>query len=121
MRMQMLRTLGALVVTRAHPRTCRRLDYNLITSIDSGAFTGLSSVTTLYVATRSLICGWLFVRMQMLGTLGALVVKRARPRACRYLDNNKITSIDSGTFTGLSSVTTLYVATRSFVGGFLCG
>ena len=57
----------------------------------------------------SLICGWLFVRMRMLGTLGALVVTRARPRACRYLDHNKITSIASGAFTSQNRLNRLYV------------
>jgi hypothetical protein len=47
--------------------------------------------------------------MQLLGTLGALVVKRARPRACRYLSNNKITSIASGAFTSQNRLNGLYV------------
>ena len=47
--------------------------------------------------------------MKMLGTLGALVVKLARPRACRRLGYNKITSIASGAFTSQNRLNRLYV------------
>ncbi len=72
-------------------RSCRRLDNNKITSIASSAFSGLESLTGLYVM---MICH--------------ITVHFFSFDLCRRLNNNKITSIASDTFTGLGSLTDLY-------------
>ncbi len=76
----------------------RSLQSNLITSIASGAFTGLGSLTYLYVNIRCHVIRFI-------------------PSHCshRSIESNRIISIASGAFTGLGKLTRLYAAIDSHV------
>ncbi len=74
---------------------CRLLNENQITSIPSGAFTDLNSLTTLFVLTES--NPW----------------RRDRHTSSRRdLSRNWITSIKSGDFSGPASLQSLFVTLR---------
>ena len=76
----------------------RNLENNQITSIASGAFSGLGRMTELYLALRK--CMNVAVVTQWL---------------CRFLHSNRITWIESGAFSGLGRLTELYVTLHSHI------
>ncbi len=115
---------------------CRDLYHNRIKSMASGAFSGLGSLTWLYVAMHCRITpyGVCFHILFMQGPgkqpnqidsywcihqtwkPDLLVWEDVLPHhdmifthcSCRYLYSNQITSIANGAFTGLGSLTKLY-------------
>ncbi len=115
-------------------RSCRRLSGNQITSITSSTFTGIGSLDALYttiaftlwrdfslcarsgiwpttVSHRLLVALLLDLQAWVYCMLRSCHITTSffKDWSCRYLFNNQITSIASGAFTGLGSLTSLYV------------
>jgi hypothetical protein len=88
--LSVLTTSLVIVFVLISPVTHRHLSINNISSIDSGDFTGLSSLTTLSVE-----------------KIRDIFVVLRSPVAHRSLDSNKISSIENGDFTGLDNLTRL--------------
>ncbi len=113
---------------------CRGLSSNMITSIASGTFTGLASLAELYATMRCHFTTWFFehcylgtwTAIKSLWLLVAHSLGLQDSQACmlpsmshhlfnlaydsrRYMFTNPVTSIAIGAFTGLGSLTDLYV------------